>query len=92
MQLSGHGGRWRVLFPTSTIVNVWVGDCFADGFLVLLSLAFVLSVVVLALAFWGVTFTFAFPAAALLIPSRSVIGGGTAGVEGLSAAAGRIRG
>ena len=54
-----------------------------------MSLAFV---VVLALAFWGVAFTFAFPAAALMISSRSVVGGGTAGIEGLSAAAGRIRG
>ncbi len=72
----------------------WVGDCFGDGMslLFLLSLAFVLSVVVLALAFCGVAFTFAFPAAALVIPSRSLVGGGTAGVEGLSAAVGRIRG
>ncbi len=94
MQLSGHGGRWRVLFPTTTIIDVGVVGCFGDGMslLFLLALAFVLSVAVLALACSGVAFTFAFPAAALSIPSLSFVGGGTAaGVEGLSAATGRIR-
>ena len=93
MQLSDHGGRWRVLFPTITITGVWVVGCFGDGMslLFLLSLAFVLSVVVLALAFSS-AFTLAFPAAALSIPSWSLVGGGiAAGVESLSAAAGRIR-
>ena len=93
MQLSDHSDRWWVIFPTST--EFWVGDCFGDGFgcLVLFPLAFVLSAVVLICAFWGVAFTFAFPAAALVTPSRAlVVGVGTAGVEGLSAAAGRIRG
>ena len=68
VQLSGQGGGWRVVFPTSAIMDVWVGNCFGDGlsFLVLLSLAFVVSVVVLALAFCGVAFIFAFPAAALV--------------------------
>ncbi len=90
MQLSGHGGRWWVLFPTITITDVWVVDCFGDGMslLFLLALAFVLPVVVLALAFLAL----AFPAATLSIPSLSLVGGGTAaGVEGLSAATGRIR-
>ena len=57
MQLSGHGGRWRVLFPTITITDVWVVGCFGDGMslLFLLALAFVLPVVVwaAALAFCG---------------------------------------
>ncbi len=71
-------------------MDVWFGNCFGDGlsFLVLLSLAFV---VMLALAFCGVAFTFTFPAAALVTPSRALVVGGTGGVEGLSAAAGRIR-
>ena len=89
MQLSGHGGRWRVLFPTITITDVWVVGCFGDGMslLFLLALAFVLPVVILSPAFCGVAFTFAFPAAALVsIPSWSIV------VESLSAAAGRIRG
>ena len=95
MQLSDHGGRWRVLFPTITITGVWVVGCFGDGMslLFLLSLAFVLSVVVLALAFSSVAFTLAFPAAALSIPSLSLVVGGIAvGVESCSAVAGRIRG
>ncbi len=88
MQLSGQGGGWRVVFPTSAII--WVGNCFGDGlsFLVMLSLAFV---VVLALDFCRVAFTFTSPAAALVTPPRTLVVGGTAGVEGLSAAAGRIR-
>ena len=92
MQLSGQGGGWRVVFPTSAIMDVRVGSGFGDGlsFLVVLSLAFI---VVLALAFSDVAFTFAFPAVALSIPSWSLVGGGiAAGVESLSAAAGRIRG
>ena len=98
MQLSGHGGRWRVLFPTITITDVWVVGCFGDGMslLFLLALAFVLPVVVgaAALALCGVVSTSAFAAAALVsIPSWSIVGGGiAAGVESLSAAAGRIRG
>ena len=95
MQLSGHGGRWRVLFPAITITDVWVDGCRGGGkrLLFLLALTFVLPVVVWALAFCGVAFTFACPAAALAIPSWSLVGSGiAAGVEGLSAAAGRIRG
>ncbi len=90
MQLSGQGGGWRVIFPPSAKMDVWVGDGFGDGlsFLVLLSLAFI---VVLALAFCRVAFTFTFPAAAHVTPTRALVVGGTAGVEGLSAAAGRIR-
>ena len=88
MQLSGQGGC-RVVFPPSAM-DVWVGNGFGDGlsFLVLLSLAFI---VVLALAFGCVAFTFTFPAAALITPSRALVVGGAASVEGLSAAAGRIR-
>ncbi len=83
MQLSGHGGRWRVLFPTITITDVGVVGCFGDGMLFLLALALVLSVVVLILAFSAV---------ALSIPSLSLVGDdNAAGVEGLSAATGRIR-
>ena len=98
MQLSGHGGRWRVLFPTITIGDVWVVGYFGDGMrlLFLLALAFVLPVVVCAaaLALCGVVSTSAFAAAALVsIPSWSIVVGGiAAGVERLSAAAGRIRG
>ena len=90
MQLSGQGGGWRVFFPTSAIMDVWVGNGFGDGlsFLVVLSLTFI---VVLALAFGCVAFTFTFPAAALITPSRALVVGGAASVEGLSAAAGRIR-
>ena len=70
MQLSGQGGGWRVVFPTTAII--WVGDCFGGGlsFLVLLSLAFV---VVLALDFCRVAFTFTSPAAALVAPSQTVL-------------------
>ncbi len=98
MQLSGHGGRLRVLFPAITIIDVWVDGCFGDGkrLLFLLALAFVLPVVfwAAALAVCGVAFTSAFTATALVsIPSWSLVGDGiAAGVEGLSAAAGRIRG
>ena len=90
MQLSGQGGGCRVVFPTIAMMDVRVGSGFGDGlsFLVVLSLAFV---VVLALDFCCVAFTFTFPAAALVTPSRALVVGGTASVEGLSAAAGRIR-
>ena len=95
--LSGHGGRWRVLFPTITITDVWVDGCRGGGkrLLFLLALAFVLRVVVwaAALALCGVVSTSAFAAAALSIPYLSLVGGGiAAGVESCSAAAGRIRG
>ncbi len=98
MQLSGHGGRRRVLFPAITITDVWVDGCRGGGkrLLFLLALTFVLPVVAwaAALALCGVVSTSAFAAAALVsIPSWSIVFGGiAAGVESLSAAAGRIRG
>jgi hypothetical protein len=75
VQLSDHGGRCRVLFPPITVSDIWVVDCFGDGMslLFLLSLAFVLSVVVRALAFTGVAFTSAIPSPALSIPCPSVL-------------------
>ncbi len=92
MQLSGQGGRCRVIFPPITISDIWVFGCFGDcmSLLFLLLLTFVLPVVVLALTFSGVAFTFAFPSAALSIPSLPLVGT-VAGVESFPAAAGRIR-